>query len=420
MTMAHGGWLAFLALLAFVGPPGSLDATFGDGGAARAAFAGEGASAFDIASTASGGYLVAGVATVNGHPSFALLQVTADGEPDPAFGSGGTVTTAFAGMDAAAAAVVVLADGDFVVGGSAGASAATDLAVARYLPDGRLDPLFGDGGKVVLDIGGDNDTLAGVEALPGGSILIAATVVRDGREAVLIRLDASGALDPNFGDSGIATVATPSGNDEAFDLAIDPTEHILVTGRTTTVTSDDLLLARFTSTGEPDASFGDGGVVVTDVRGGSDTSFAVQVAGDGRILLSGGSIVGDLDEATVAAYTPAGQLDETFGDGGIILVDVTPGSDEVFAGILAPDGSFVAAGGAIAEDGSEQGFVIRVLGNGHRDASFGDGGKLLTGDATGVEEIRGLALDSRGKIVSAGRSLSPGARSSFVVYRVRA
>ena len=101
-------------------------------------------------------------------------------------------------------------------------------------------------------------------------------------------------------------------------------------------------------------------------------------------------------------------------------MDVTPGSDEAFAGILAADGSFVEDGGAIAEDGSERGFMVRVLGNGQRDASFGDGGKLLTGDATSVEEIRGLALDSRGKIISAGRSLSPGARSSFVVYRVRA
>lgn len=416
-TAAQGGWLGLLALLSLLLPAGSLDPAFGDHGVLRVPFAAEGASAFDVAATADGGYAVAGVSTVEGRSVFALLLADARGRPNPSFGDGGTAVTAFEDDDAGAVDIAVLADGRLVAAGWAGTGAAKDVALARYRPDGLLDPAFGDGGRVRLDLSDDSDTVAALEILPDGSLLVAATPVRDGREAVVARLTPAGELDRSFGDGGLATVATSGGNDEAFALAVDSQGRILVAGRTSTSTSDDLLLARFTSAGESDPTFGSGGVVTTDVRGHSDTAFAIDVAGSGRILVSGGSIVGAGDEVIVAAYTPRGDLDPAFGDGGLALVDVSPGSDEAFAGALAADGGYIAVGGAIAEDGSEQGFAVRLSASGELDSSFGDGGRVITGPADGVEELRGVLADSRGRIVCAGRSLSPGAPSSFVVYR---
>ncbi len=415
---AQGGWLGLLALLSLLLPGGSLDPAFGDHGVLRVPFAAQGASAFDIATTADGGYAVAGVATVEGRSVFALLLADARGRPNPSFGGGGTALTAFEGDDAGAVEIAALPDRRLVVAGWAGTAAATDLALARYRPNGLLDPAFGDGGRVRLDLSGDSDAVAALEILPDGSLLVAATLVRDGRQAVVARLTPTGELDRTFGDDGIATVPAPGGNDEAFALAVDQLGRILIAGRTSTTTSDDLLLARFTGAGEADPTFGNGGVVITDVRGHSDTAFAVDVAPSGRILVSGGSIVGAGDEVVVAAYTPQGDLDPAFGDGGLALVDVTPGSDEAFAGALAADGSYVAAGGAIAEDGSEHGFAVRVSADGDVDPSFGDSGLVITGPAGGVEELRGVLIDGRGRIVCAGRSLSPGTPSSFVVYGI--
>src|SRR5262245_721285 len=68
--------------------------------------------------------------------------------------------------------------------------------------------------------------------------------------------------------------------------------------------------------GDLDPTFGNGGKVITDFANGSgfnsDGASAVAVQSDGKIVVAGGS---DGDFA-LARYTSAGFLDPTFGSGG--------------------------------------------------------------------------------------------------------
>lgn len=71
------------------------------------------------------------------------------------FGNHGRVLTAFPGLDARGAGVVRDPRGRLVVAGTASSPGGSDIALARYLPNGRLDPSFGAGQTVTRDLGGD-------------------------------------------------------------------------------------------------------------------------------------------------------------------------------------------------------------------------------------------------------------------------
>src|SRR5205085_1867015 len=84
----------------------------------------------------------------SGENDFALARYTAEGNLDPSFGSSGKVLTDFAccpGGNSSVEAIRIQSDGKIVAaGGGFG-----DFALARYSDNGKLDPSFGSGGKLL-------------------------------------------------------------------------------------------------------------------------------------------------------------------------------------------------------------------------------------------------------------------------------
>src|SRR5439155_471295 len=79
---------------------------------------------------------------------------------------------------ASATAVAIQPDGKIVAGGRRGGAGGTgdpaespDFALARYKPNGRLDPSFGTGGRVVTDFGLSYDWLEALVLQPDGKIV---------------------------------------------------------------------------------------------------------------------------------------------------------------------------------------------------------------------------------------------------------
>src|SRR4051812_41258092 len=69
--------------------------------------------------------------------------------------------------------------------------------------------------------------------------------------------------------------------------------------------------------GSVDRSFG---TVITPVGTGGGSAAAVAIQHDGRIVVAGSAIVGD-GAFAVARYRANGNLDASFGTGGIVLTD---------------------------------------------------------------------------------------------------
>lgn len=93
------------------------------------------------------------------------------------------------------APAAVQPDGRIVVVGTK----AADFVVTRYLPDGRLDPSFGDGGVVTIDIAGRHDIAKAVGLKADGGIIVAgAATVGNSLDFALVGLTPDGALAPRL------------------------------------------------------------------------------------------------------------------------------------------------------------------------------------------------------------------------------
>jgi uncharacterized delta-60 repeat protein len=86
-------------------------------------------------------------------------------------------------------------------------------------------------------------------------------------------------------------------------LALLPDGKILIAGYSGTTTKPtDMLLIRYNADGSPDAVFGSGGSVVTDIAGGADSANAIAIQPDGNIVAAGQAFVGQSTGIAVARY----------------------------------------------------------------------------------------------------------------------
>lgn len=129
---------------------GSLDTSFGNNGGFQDLEPFGAGSANDVALLPDGRILAAGSVAGSRGGAFGLARYLSDGSPDPTFGEGGGVRTSFgvARNSDGAYALAVQPDGRIVAAGdSARHFSKSRFAVARYLPDGNLDPSFAGNGK---------------------------------------------------------------------------------------------------------------------------------------------------------------------------------------------------------------------------------------------------------------------------------
>jgi len=162
--LAVAGLLAWqlVAAVPATAMPGQLDPGFGRDGKVTTDFAGHAGA--NAAVVQDGRLVAAGFGLAGSSVDFALARYRRDGTLDRTFGTGGKVTTDFAGSGEQVTALVVQADGKLVAAGFTATDSGGDFALARYRRDGTLDPSFGTGGKVTTDFGRGEDRAEGLVA----------------------------------------------------------------------------------------------------------------------------------------------------------------------------------------------------------------------------------------------------------------
>jgi uncharacterized delta-60 repeat protein len=355
--------------------------------------------AYAVAIQPDGKIVVAG-RSASGGWRFAVARYTARGRLDPSFGSAGTVRTAIGlGPEAAAAAVAVDRRGRILVAGRAESrTGVSEIGLARYTGRGRLDPAFGLGGNVVTSLG--SAWARGVAIQANGRIVVAAG-------PGLARYTTRGRLDASFGRGGVAT-----GGGDAAAVAIQADGKLVTAGRASGENAG-FALGRYTPRGRLDPTFGGTGKVVTRLGSWSGAN-AAALDRDGTIVAAG---FANVDDFGVARYTARGTLDATFGKGGRITTNIgfrgagpqpEESEDTANAVTVQRDGRIVVAGrsdvrGACGEKrcNLDDFALVRYLPDGSLDATFGDGGKIVT-PFGGSVDVQSLAIDARGRIVAVG------------------
>jgi uncharacterized delta-60 repeat protein len=215
---------------------GDLDLSFGAGGIAITSFVALEDYGSAVAVDGAGRIVVAGTAQVNGSPSvheFALARYNPDGTLDPSFDGDGRLTTPIGASHDEALGVVVQPDGKVVAAGDSFNGTNSDFAVVRYLTDGSLDPTFGSGGKVVTPFGASSDDYGyGVAIDSQGRVVVGGFTLNGGNyQFAVTRYTPAGTPDPTFGIAGKAVTAFGPGVNVAFDLAIDDGDRVVVAGQ---------------------------------------------------------------------------------------------------------------------------------------------------------------------------------------------
>jgi uncharacterized delta-60 repeat protein len=187
---------------------GELDPGFGAGGwvTTPAKFAGPWSETrVQLAAAPDGGSFVA--------TGSRLHRYLENGEPDTAFGVGGSVRISLpTGLRFSVSDLAVDPEGRAVAFGTASGMGHSSGAVVRFLPDGSLDPAFSGDGVLVSDFG--LRAQAGTAALGlvddrSRIVVLAGAIERRSRcggrsglereDRVLVRLDAGGGFDLGFG-----------------------------------------------------------------------------------------------------------------------------------------------------------------------------------------------------------------------------
>lgn len=421
-TSACAGSMAMTANIACVArfgasPPtssvaGALDPTFGTGGTLTTQISAGADQANGVVAQPDGKIVVVGYS----NSGWAIARYEADGSLDPAFGTGGRVATSFGSSDAQATSVMLQPDGKIVVAGNVGSPGYENLAIARYGTDGALDTGFGLGGTRFDSLSPRTDRATSL-ALQGDGKIVVAGYADDGglrHNFLVVRYTASGDLDSGFGVGGsrVSSLTAPSHN-VANAVVVQPDGRIILGGWT----GNGFTAARYTAAGTLDASFGAGGFVSI---AGTGQANGMTLQPDGKVVLVGFAWVNGGYDMQVARVTTAGVADGTFGASGVATTAVGERSDQAYAVTTQPDGKLLVAGLA---DGNVDGepidldfALLRFTSTGVLDGTFGAGGISTTGVGPSFDVPASIAIQPDGRILLAGSSLI-GSNYDFAVAR---
>jgi uncharacterized delta-60 repeat protein len=359
--------------------------------------------------------VAAGYTNLGGGDDCLAARLLPDGSPDNSYGTGGKVISRVTPAFDRYHAVVVQKDGKVLLGGYAQPSS-SDFLVMRQNGNGTPDMSFGNNGVVITSIGTGTDIGRAMILDDQGLV----TVVGGWNNGIsedyaLARYTTEGALDGTFGVGGLVTTAGTLGTDRLQAAAIYPGGRIMAVGETrnTANTSTDFGLARYNSDGSLDASFGTGGRLTLSPVGGTEILYAVLVLPDGRIVAAGDAS----GDAAIIRLMPDGSYDTTFGNSGRMIVPILSSVDTIYALALQPDGKVVAAGRTF--NGSNYDIaVLRFLPNGFLDPSFDEDGKIVISYGTGDDYARAVVVQDDGALIVGGYTVSPGVSSQMLVLRL--
>jgi hypothetical protein len=266
------------------------------------------------------------------------------------------------------------------------------VRIVRLLPDGALDPTFGQGGVVETDLGFQPPPYRGHRLGPHPAVEPSGIAV-DGRGRIVITgSDVIGLSPPCRGHDSFAAVADGAG-----------------------------FVARLTEDGELDPQFGTGGVV--GGRGLAKTPLGATalgepiVTGTGAIYVRAAGTVCKwrLSHPGIALLTPEGRLSRGFGKGGEIR-----GTFRAMA--IGRDESLTALAEVPRRRESEPLKVrlLRLRYDDYPEGSFGKDGWTTIDLGRGFDPtLDSIAVDPHKRVLIGGR-IGIGAKSSLALLRVSA
>ena len=289
------------------------------------------------------------------------------------------------------------------------------LAHVALAQPGTLDPTFGTGGVVQINMTGNLDTGTDLLPMADGRLWVCGyrSPTSTMPEPFLLRLLPDGALDPDYGIVILSHGA--DGRAERMVYAAD--SSIYLCGYADTLASDRITLWHVLPDGTPDPAFGlNGRVSITSVGTNNFRALDIVAQPDGKLVLVGYRSVGTRD-GLLARFNPDGTLDATFGFNGFRVMNNSEDlNDELFTVDVLDDGSIVAGGyGKVGF--ADYPLIVKLTPLGVPDVTF-DGDGIFT-PTLSFSEARVHCLVAVGQAVVAGGSRYTGISTSSDYFLIR-
>ncbi|MEA3478344.1 MAG: T9SS type A sorting domain-containing protein [Bacteroidota bacterium] len=381
-----------------IAQPGSLDNTFGTGGVAIGPSYPSDDRSQDMLIQPDGKILLGGYSDSGTSSDFSIARYNADGTPDNNFGTNGIVFIDLGTDSDWCWSIALQADGKILMGGTVYHQFTTnnDFALVRLNSNGTADITFGTGGIVTTDIEGLWDDGYDVALQADGKILLGGEAyIVDGRDFCIVRYNPDGTLDNTFGTAGVVLTSFGSVRDRLRNICLQDDGKIVACGWTENASEDDIAVARYNTDGNLDNTFGTGGMLVLPSALASERAWDIKMQSDGKMLLSGYSNDNGFINILLARLNTDGSPDNTFGNNGI-SIPVFSGNEMGLSFALQGDGKILVTGEAFHFS------LSRYLTDGSVDTEFGEDGIVITNPGTGYSFSTSVAVQSDGKIVVGG------------------
>lgn len=293
---------------------------------------------------------------------------------------------------------------------------------------GNLDPSFGGGtGKVARSIGAQADLGYAMVIQPDGKIVVAGvSALGPNNNTAVARFNSDGTIDPTFSFGGAVSFVFSPGEDWANAVTLQSDGKIVIAGKATVGNQSQFMVARLTTGGGLDGTFGLDGVMIFPISPANDVAngVAIQNVGGVEKILVTGSVGGPSPHIGLARLNPDGSLDQSFAGGGKVttvigstdlanqvIIQRVNGEDRI---VVVGYARFDLPGGSVGQDMA----LVRYQPNGFLDNTF-DGDGRLTVDLNGFDEARTVLVqpvDGQNRLVVGGYS-SPAQKNQFTLLR---
>jgi uncharacterized delta-60 repeat protein len=281
----------------------------------------------------------------------------------------------------------------------------TEVVVTRFTARGRVDRTFGTQGRTAVTVGGASTaaTRLAIQA-DDGIIVVGRSGDGDAVDMTVLRLDADGALDSDFGTGGHRVVARGNSS-ELEDVLIDAAGRIVAFGWAETGVATNPILVRLLPDGARDTSF-DGNGVQTLPHPGSTSAYGrdLELTSSGRyvigveVLRSGGVV-----ETAVGRVRPSGRLDTGFASNGYRRIVTADKEQTLPVGLdVSSTGRIVALVHARDELAPATAHVVALTATGGFDTTFSGDGRTPVRSYEGgwvIERVGDVETDATGRIL---------------------
>lgn len=290
-----------------------------------------------------------------------LYSLNKSGIPDSSFGGDGHVALRYDATSHGSFNNLYQESGNFLGTGSLisnNSNGPSGFCAMRVKPDGTFDSTFGIFGKSLISLR--------VHSVTGyltqnASITFIGVVDTNGQSVVFLgRMTAKGSIDSTFGNVGILNTEISLTAGTTLISGVQPDYKIVAAlpmqGPSQT---KPFTLIRFKTDGSPDSTYGTAGYVVVPVAPEAEPK-GITIANNGKTVVTGDAL-GNLTKTAISRSNVDGSPDISFNMTGMVVLDIDTNTYSNYLSKLVGIGlkRYIGIGGSV-HNGKNQFLIVRL------------------------------------------------------------